>query len=223
MPALRVNPNRMELMRLRKRRAVAQRGHKLLKDKLDELMKEFLARIGLTRKLRASVEAQLAGAYGTVAVARAETGRANLAQALSVGEPAKLVAVAERNVMSVRIPEFTVMELAEPGGYSLTTTPVVLDTALHALADVAPRLVELAEREKAIELLAAEIERTRRRVNALEHVLIPQLTEAIRDIGMKLEEAERGNLTRLMKVKDIIAAQDAAAQEAAQHKANAAD
>ena len=90
------------------------------------------------------------------------------------------------------------------------TTPAVLDSALGALDDVAPKLIELAEREKAIELLAAEIERTRRRVNALEHVLIPQLTETIRDIGMKLEEAERGNLTRLMKVKDIIAAQESA-------------
>ena len=95
------------------------------------------------------------------------------------------------------------------------STPAVLDSALGALDEVAPELIELAEREKAIELLAAEIERTRRRVNALEHVLIPQLTETIREIGMKLEEAERGNLTRLMKVKDIIAAQEAAAESAA--------
>ena len=118
--------------------------------------------------------------------------------------------VAERNVMSVRIPQFSVMELPEPGGYSLVSTPAVLDSALGALDRVALDLIDLAEREKAIELLAAEIERTRRRVNALEHVLIPQLTETIRDIGMKLEEAERGNLTRLMKVKDIIAAQEEA-------------
>lgn len=213
MPAARVNPNRMELMKLRKRRAVAQRGHKLLKDKLDELMKEFLGRIGETRSLRRSAEKQLAGAYGMVAIARAEAGRANLAQAISVGLPGDLVGVSERNVMSVRIPEFALGELAEPSGYSLTTTPAVLDAALHSLADVAPRLIELAEREKAIELLAAEIERTRRRVNALEHVLIPQLTATIRDITMKLEEAERGNLTRLMKVKEIIAAQEAASGE----------
>ncbi len=206
----RVNPNRMELMRLRQRRQVAQRGHKLLKDKLDELMKEFLSRIGENRKLRAVVERELMKAYGMLAVARGEAGRANLAQALSAGHPEGLVDVAERNVMSVRIPEFAVMELPEPEGYSLMSTPAVLDSALGALDDVAPKLIELAEREKAIELLAAEIERTRRRVNALEHVLIPQLTETIRDIGMKLEEAERGNLTRLMKVKDIIAAQEVA-------------
>lgn len=206
----RVNPNRMELMRLRQRRQVAQRGHKLLKDKLDELMKEFLSRIGENRKLRAVVERELMKAYGMLAVARGEAGRANLAQALSAGHPEGLVDVAERNVMSVRIPEFAVMELPEPEGYSLMSTPAVLDSALGALDDVAPKLIDLAEREKAIELLAAEIERTRRRVNALEHVLIPQLTETIRDIGMKLEEAERGNLTRLMKVKDIIAAQEVA-------------
>jgi len=210
MPAARVNPNRMELMKLRKRRVVAQRGHKLLKDKLDELMKEFLGRIGETRAARAQAERQLADAYGMVAIARAEAGRANIAQALSAGRPAELVAVTERNVMSVRIPEYALAPIPEPGGYSLVSTPAVLDSALTSLADVAPRLIELAEREKAIELLAAEIERTRRRVNALEHVLIPQLTATIRDITMKLEEAERGNLTRLMKVKEIIAAQEEA-------------
>ncbi len=222
MPKLRVNPNRMELMKLRKRRTTAQRGHKLLKDKLDELMKEFLGRIGRTRALRSSVEKELAAAYGLVAIARAEAGRANLAQALSSGEPLDLIEVSERNVMSVRIPEFSVMELGQPGTYSLAETPAVLDSALGSLATVAPRLIKLAEREKAIELLAAEIERTRRRVNALEHVLIPQLTEAIRDITMKLEEAERGNLTRLMKVKDIIAAQEVANNEAAAKKAGRA-
>ncbi len=204
---MRVNPNRMELMKLRSRRQVAQRGHKLLKDKLDELMKEFLARIGESRRLRAEVERELFAAYGTVAVARGAAGRASLAGALASGNPQPIAHVAERNVMSVRIPEFTLEALPEPAGYSLVTTPVAFDTALSALAAVAPRLVELAEKEKAIELLAAEIERTRRRVNALEHVLIPQLDDAIRGIGMKLDEAERSNLTRLMKVKEMIEAQ----------------
>lgn len=209
MPALRVNPNRMELMRLRQRKQVAQRGHKLLKDKLDELMKEFLGRIGESRMLRRKVEAELAGAYGLLTVARAEAGRSVLAQALASGTPVDLVEVAERNVMSVRIPEFSPLPIPVTGGYSYVTTPAVLDSALAALSAVTPHLLELAEREKAIELLAAEIERTRRRVNALEHVLIPQLVDAIRDIGMKLDEAERSNLTRLMKVKDMIAAQEA--------------
>ncbi|MBU4555242.1 MAG: V-type ATP synthase subunit D [Actinobacteria bacterium] len=210
MTQLRVNPNRMELMKLRRRKQVAERGHKLLKDKLDELMKEFLARIGETRKLRSSVERELAAAYGLMAVSRGESGRVGLAQALAAGSPADLVSVTERNVMSVRIPEMVLGELGRLDDYSLASTPAVLDSALGALAQVAPRLVLLAQREKAIELLAVEIERTRRRVNALEHVLIPQLVETIRAIGMKLDEAERSNLTRLMKVKEMIAAQEAA-------------
>ncbi|MDO9108394.1 MAG: V-type ATP synthase subunit D, partial [Coriobacteriia bacterium] len=168
------------------------------------------ARIGETRKLRASVERELAAAYGLMAISRGESGRVGLAQALAAGSPADLVSVTERNVMSVRIPEMALGELGRLDDYSLASTPAVLDSALGALAQVAPRLVLLAQREKAIELLAVEIERTRRRVNALEHVLIPQLVETIRAIGMKLDEAERSNLTRLMKVKEMIAAQEAA-------------
>jgi V/A-type H+-transporting ATPase subunit D len=208
MAKLRANPNRMELLRLKRRREVARRGHKLLKDKFDELLKEFLARITENRRLRAEVEAALVHSYDLFAVARAEAGRASLAQALLAGEPVEMLEIGERNVMSVRVPEFTRIELAEPSAYSLATTPVVIDEALGTLADVTPKLLELAQREKAIELLAAEIERTRRRVNALEYVLIPSIDETVKDIQMKLDEAERGNLTRLLKVKEIIAAQE---------------
>jgi V/A-type H+-transporting ATPase subunit D len=209
MPALRVNPNRMELLKLRRRRHVAQRGHKLLKDKLEELMKEFLARIGASRRLRAEIERELAVAYGLLALARGEAGWASLTTSLAGGSPAEILEINERNVMAVRIPTFVVADLPKPGGYSLLTTPLVLDSALEAFTAVAPRLIELAGREKAIELLAAEVERTRRRVNALEHVLIPQLDEAIRGISMKLEEIERSALTRLMKVKEMIEAHGA--------------
>lgn len=207
MPKLRANPNRMELLKLRRRGDVARRGHKLLKDKLDELMKEFQARISDNRRLRRDVERELHDAFGIFALVRAEAGAGTLASALMVGEPRELLEVHEKSVMSVRVPVFTLGELPEPGGYSLATTPALLDTALARLAAVAPRMLELAEREKAIELLAAEIERTRRRVNALEYVLIPSIEATARDITMKLEEAERGNLTRLMKVKDMIAQQ----------------
>ncbi len=212
MAKMRVNPNRMELLKLKRRGDVARRGHKLLKDKFDELLKEFIARISANRKLRAEVESRLMGAYGLLAVARAEAGKANLTQALLSGAPGELVGASERRVMSVRVPQFELGEIPTPGGYSLATMPAVLDGALDALADVVPVMVELAEREKAIELLAAEIERTRRRVNALEYVLMPSIAETIKDIQMKLDEAERGNLTRLMKVKDIIAAQEAAGE-----------
>ncbi|MCE5202901.1 MAG: V-type ATP synthase subunit D [Actinomycetia bacterium] len=208
MAIMRVNPNRMELLKLKRRGEVATRGHKLLKDKFDELLKEFVARITENRRLRVEVESRLAGAYGLLAIARAEAGRAELAQALLAGVPRDLVSVTERRVMSVRVPEFELGELGKPGGYSLATTPAVLDEALDALYATVPMMIELAEREKAIELLAAEIERTRRRVNALEYVLIPSITETIKDIQMKLDEADRSNLTRLMKVKEIIAAQE---------------
>jgi V/A-type H+-transporting ATPase subunit D len=199
----------MELLKLRRRRQVAQRGHKLLKDKLDELMKEFLARIGASRRLRTEVERELSLAYGLLALARGEAGWASLTTSLAGGSPADILEVSERSVMAVRIPAFQVVDLPKPVGYSLLTTPLVLDSALEAFAAVAPRLIELAAREKAVELLAAEIERTRRRVNALEHVLIPQLDEALRGISMKLEEIERSALTRLMKVKAIIEAHGA--------------
>lgn len=207
MPPLRINPNRMELLKLRRRADVAKRGHKLLKDKLDELMKEFMARIAENRRLRAEVERKLFAAYGLFAIARAEAGSAVITQALLAGAPADLITAEERNVMSVHVPVLGVSELPTPEGYSLATTPFVLDEALARLAAVAPDMIELAEREKAIELLAAEIERTRRRVNALEYVLIPQLTETTRYIRMKLDENERADLTRLMKVKDMIEAQ----------------
>jgi len=210
MPQIRANPNRMELLKLRRRGAVARRGHKLLKDKLDELMKEFQGRIGANRRLRAEVERDLLAAYAQFAMARAEAGQGSLETALMAGEPGPLLSVDERSLMSVSVPVFTLDDLREPGGYSLATTPAVLDAGLSRLAEVAPRLLELAEREKAIELLAAEIERTRRRVNALEYVLIPSIDETVRSITMKLDEAERSNLTRLMKVKDMIARQETA-------------
>lgn len=209
MPQIRANPNRMELLKLRRRSAMARRGHKLLKDKLDELMKEFQARISDNRRLRRDVERELASAFGLFALARAEAGSGALASALMAGEALPLLEVAEKSLMSVRVPVFTLGELPEPGGYSLATTPAVLDIALERLAAVAPRMIDLAGREKAIELLAAEIERTRRRVNALEYVLIPTIDATVRDITMKLDEAERSNLTRLMKVKEMIAQQEA--------------
>lgn len=207
MAQLRVNPNRMELLKLRRRAETARRGHKLLKDKLDELLKEFMARIAENRRLRVEVERELFAGYGLLAIARAEAGGPVIAQALLAGAPADLVSAKERNVMSVRVPEMSVGTVPTPEGYSYATTPSVLDEALERLAEVVPKMIELAAREKAIELLAAEIETTRRRVNALEYVLMPQLEGAIREIRMKLDESERSERTRLMKVKDMLEGQ----------------
>jgi V/A-type H+-transporting ATPase subunit D len=210
MPQIRANPNRMELLKLKRRGAVARRGHKLLKDKLDELMKEFQARISANRRLRSDVEHLLFAAYSQFSIARAEAGQGVLEPALMAPAAQPLLEVSQKSLMTITVPVFALEELPEPSGYSLATTPTVLDVGLARLADVAPRLLELAEREKAIELLAVEIEQTRRRVNALEYVLIPSIDEAVRGITMKLDEAERSNLTRLMKVKDMIAQQQTA-------------
>ena len=207
MATIRVNPNRMELLKLRRRLDTAKRGHKLLKDKLDELLKEFMARIAENRRLRGEVERALFQAYGLLAISRAEAGSPAIAAALLAGRPADLLTAGEHNVMSVRVPVLELGEVPSPEGYSLATTPALLDGALENLSGVVPRMVELAEREKAIELLAAEIETTRRRVNALEYVLMPQLDDAVRSIRMKLEENERSERTRLMKVKDMIEGQ----------------
>jgi V/A-type H+-transporting ATPase subunit D len=204
MAGIRVSPNRMELLKLRRRAETARRGHKLLKDKLDELLKEFMARIAENRRLRGSVEAELFSAYGLLAISRAEAGGAVVAQALLAGEPADLFESSQRNVMSVHVPVFSAARIPAPQGYSFATTPALLDDALATLGDVVVRMLELAEREKTIELLAAEIETTRRRVNALEYVLMPQLEGGIRDIRMKLDESERSERTRLMKVKDML-------------------
>lgn len=207
MGAIRVSPNRMELLKLRRRAETAKRGHKLLKDKLDELLREFMARISENRRLRTEVEKELFAAYGQLAIARAEAGAPVIAQALLAGAPAELVTASSKNVMSVHVPVLTLGQIPKPSGYSYATTPAVLDGALASLSAVAPKMIELAEREKAIELLAAEIETTRRRVNALEYVLMPQLNDAIRDIRMKLDESERSERTRLMKVKDMLEGQ----------------
>lgn len=207
MAQMRVNPNRMELLKLRRRAETARRGHKLLKDKLDELLKEFMARIAENRRLRHEVEIALFRGYGLLAISRAEAGAPVIAQALLTGAQADLVSADQRNVMSVRVPVLSLGEVPTPSGYSYSTTPALLDGALAKLSEVVPMMVELAEREKAIELLAAEIESTRRRVNALEYVLMPQLDGAVREIRMKLDEAERSERTRLMKVKDMLEGQ----------------
>jgi len=204
---IRVSPNRMELLKLRRRADTAKRGHKLLKDKLDELLREFMARITENRRLRGEVERELIASYGLLAVSRAEAGAPVIAQALLAGAPEELVTADSKNVMSVHVPVLTLGQIPTPSGYSYATTPALLDGALASLSAVAPKMIELAEREKAIELLAAEIETTRRRVNALEYVLMPQLNDAIRDIRMKLDESERSERTRLMKVKDMLEGQ----------------
>lgn len=215
-----VNPNRMELLRLKKQLVTARRGHKLLKDKRDELMRQFLDLIRANRVLRLKVEQLIAAANQDMLLARAVMDNASLETALMAGKESLTLDIDTKNIMSVNVPIFA--SLFDVSGeieglpYGLASTAGELDQAILALHEAFPVMLELAEVEKSAQLLADEIEKTRRRVNSLEYILIPELISQIRSITMKMDENERGNLTRLMKVKDMIVRQ-------AIEKARAAD
>ncbi len=206
-----VNPNRMELLRLKKQLNTARRGHKLLKDKRDELMRQFLEIVRLNQKLRRKVEKLLADASRQMVLARAVMPAEVLETALIAGRESLSLSIDTRNIMSVIVPVFDApFELTgslETLPYGLASVAGELDQAVTALNQALPAMIELAEVEKTAQLLADEIEKTRRRVNSLEYILIPELSDSIRTITMKMDENERGNLTRLMKVKDMIVAQ----------------
>jgi len=208
MAVMRVNPTRMELTRLKKRLTVARRGHKLLKDKRDELMKQFLELVRKNKELREKVEEMLMKAHSSFLIARAVMSSEVLEEALMFPKQRVSLDIHTKNIMSVEVPSMEFHSESYSADnihpYGFATTSGELDTAISTLSDVLPYMLELAQTEKAAQLLAQEIEKTRRRVNALEHVLIPQLTETIKYITMKLDENERGNLTRLMKVKDMM-------------------
>ena len=206
MARINVNPNRMELSRLKKRLAVAKRGHKLLKDKQDALIKAFLEKARAGKELRESVEKELAECYGTFVLSRAQTTPEILEQALIFPGAKSTLSVQWHNVMSVMVPEYDVKQEGNPVNYGFVNVPLLLDAALEQFSKLIIRLLKLAAEEKAIRLMAGEIERTRRRVNALEYVMIPNLVETIRYISMKLDEQERSTLSRLMKIKEIVSA-----------------
>lgn len=208
MARLNVNPTRMELTSLKKRLKVAARGHKLLKDKRDELMKRFLELVRENKKRRDEVEALLMEVYSSFTVASAVMSPQILEEALMYPKQGVELQVGRKNVMSVDVPVFefrtTTEETTDIFPYGFASTSGELDTAITHLSQAFPSMLELAAMEKEAQLLAGEIEKTRRRVNALEYVMIPQLQETIKYITMKLDENERGNITRLMKVKDMI-------------------
>ena len=199
-----VNPNRMELSRLKTRLKVAIRGHKLLKDKQDALIKAFLEKARSLKDLRESVEKELEDCYRSFLLARAQTFPAMLEQALMITSTGLSLKISKKNIMSVIVPIFEVEQGEASLSYGLGTTTGNLDVALEKFSGLLPRLVSLAAEEKALRLMAVEIERTRRRVNALEHVLIPSFQETIRYITMKLDDQERANLSRLMRIKEIV-------------------
>ena len=208
MPAINVNPTRMELTRLKGRLKTAVRGHKLLKDKRDELMKQFLDVVRENRALRKKVEDGLMQAYGSFTVASAIMSSEMLEQSLLYPKQSVELDMTFQNVMSVNVPVYHFRTRSEDPGevypYGFATTSGELDDAVDNMASVFQDMLKLAEIEKTSQLLAEEIEKTRRRVNALEYVKIPQMEEAIQYITMKLDENERANTIRLMKVKDML-------------------
>lgn len=210
---IRVNPTRMELNRLKKRLKMAERGHKLLKDKRDELIRQFLILVRKNKELREHIEKELSAAFAKFLLARAVMPAETMEEALMYPTRRLSLQITKQNIMSVYAPkmQWDEEEAAEGEGasiypYGFADTSAELDTSIETLSGILPSLLELAEVEKSVQLLAEEIEKTRRRVNALEYVLIPKLQETSRYITMKLDENERGALTRLMKIKDVVRA-----------------
>ena len=203
-----VSPTRMELTRLKGKLRTAQRGHKLLKDKRDELMKQFLDTVREVRALRTEVERELMTVHSAFTVASALMSSEALEQALLYPKQSVELTCTTRNIMSVNVPVYDFQTKTKSDAdiypYGFAATSGELDDAVEALGRVFQKLLKLAQIEKSAQLMAEEIEKTRRRVNALEYVKIPQMQEAIKYISMKLDENERANTIRLMKVKDML-------------------
>lgn len=208
MPSTHVNPTRMELTRLKRKLITARRGHKLLKDKRDELMRRFLELVKENKELRREVEQGIAKANKNFALAEAVMGSASVKTALLAPKQSVSVDASGKNVMSVNVPVFDyttrTTDKSDIFSYGFVSTSADLDMAVSSLSEVFPQMLRLAEVEKSCALMAAEIEKTRRRVNALEHVMIPDYMEKIHYITMKLDENERSTQIRLLKVKDMM-------------------
>ena len=207
MAQLKVNPTRMELTRLKKRLKVAARGHKLLKDKRDEMIRQFMKIIKQNKVLRLEVEEELLAAQREFTLAGMSMDGTSMEEALMSPAVRFAFQTSRQNIMSVLVPRIEFVEAPlemSYNPYGFIGTSFALDLSVKKLAGVFAKMIKLAETEKTCNMLADEIEKTRRRVNALEYVLIPQLEETIKYITMKLEENERGNITRLMKMKDML-------------------
>ena len=208
MAIMNVNPTRMQLTKLKKQLTTAVRGHKMLKDKRDELMRQFLDLVRETRALRDEVEQKLNDCNSHFVNASAVMSKEALDASLMSPKQQINVEIGSKNVMSVDIPQFETSTRTSDSGdifpYGFAFTSFELDDAVTSLDNVLPNLIKLAQYEKSCELMSAEIEKTRRRVNSLEHVMIPRYQETIKYIAMKLEENDRSSRTRLMKVKDML-------------------
>lgn len=208
MAVLNVNPTRMELTNLKRKLVTARRGHKLLKDKRDELMRIFMEQVRENKALRRRVEEKIEDANAHMAIARSVMSDKSIEAALMMPMQEMSVDIETKNVMSVLIPQYSMQfktaDATDIYSYGFAYTSTDLDDAVKAISDIMVDLLKLAEIEKSCQLMAVEIEKTRRRVNALEHVMIPQYEETIKYISMKLDENERSSQTRIMKVKDMM-------------------
>lgn len=208
MPKTAVTPTRMVLNQLKGRLKTARRGHKLLKDKRDELMRQFMDVVKLNKELRRKVEEGMTGAFASLTVASTIMSPEMLEQALLYPRQSVELGMSFKNIMSVNVPVYSFRtknnDPSEIYPYGFAQTSGELDDALEKLARVFEDMLELAQVEKTMQLLAEEIEKTRRRVNALEYVVIPNTQDSIRYITMKLDENDRATTTRLMKVKDML-------------------
>ncbi len=214
MAVIQVNPTRMSLMDLKRRTVSASRGHKLLKDKQDGLMKHFMEIIRDAKKLRDQVEEELSVAFRSFLLASAWMSDAQMGNALSSPQANMTLGVETKNVMSVRIPLFSLQKRDALRSYGFAGTNALLDTAVDAFEKAFDTLVHLAEIEKQAESMAIELETTRRRVNALQYKMIPDLRDTVKYIRMKLDEAERGAIIGTMRVKAQIQAQEEADYQA---------
>jgi len=201
---LNVNPTRQELIKLKRKLKTAVRGHKLLKEKRDGLMKQFMSIIREAKNLRENTEKKLAIGFQSFVFAAADMRPEVMAEALAIPSRKSTLTTTTKNIMSVDVPIFKYKEEGEFLCYSLKSTSSDLDTAIENFADVLKDMIKLAEIEHSAKLLAAEIEKTRRRVNALEYVMIPDTKETIKYITNKLNEQERGTLITLMKIKEVM-------------------
>lgn len=210
MAKLNVNPTRMELRRLKTRLKTAVRGHKLLKDKSDEMIRQFMLLIREDKKLRVEVEKELSSALKQFMLARAGSSDSVIEEAIAMPGVKLGLSTSSRNLMGVDVPVFEIEEgdSKELYPYSFASVTSELDNSIATLSTLLEKMLKLAEVEKACNMLADEIEKNRRRVNALEYVMIPQLEETIKYIAMKLDENERSATIRLMKVKAMIADRD---------------
>jgi len=203
-----ITPTRMVLNQLKARLKTASRGHKLLKDKRDELMRQFMDVVRKNKELRNRVEEGLTEAFGALTVASAVMSPEMLEQALMYPRQSVELGVKYKNIMSINVPRYSfTTRSAEPGEiypYGFAQTSAELDAAMQSISSVFEDMLELASVEKTLQLLAEEIEKTRRRVNALEYVMIPEMEEEIHYITMKLAENENSTKVRLMKVKDMV-------------------